>query len=95
MGISARLLILSYRETTLVVEQADVLLDESDTELLGCLEDRLVVLAATWSSNVFGSGFGDAIDVIGEGELPRILVQVYRIEKCWEYLRKHHSTQRR
>lgn len=39
----------------LVVEQADVLLNEGNAQLLGCLEDGLVVLAAAGSSNVLGS----------------------------------------
>lgn len=39
----------------LVVEQANVLLDESDAERLGRFKDRLIILAAAWSRNVLGS----------------------------------------
>lgn len=52
-----------------VVEEPDVLFYEGDAQLLSRLKDRLVVLAAAWSSNVLGSGLGNPVDIVGEGEL--------------------------
>jgi hypothetical protein len=52
-----------------VVEEADVLLDEGNAQLLGGLEDGLIVLAAAGSSDVLDAGPGRPINIIGEGEL--------------------------
>lgn len=52
-----------------MVEKPDALLHESDTVLFGCLEDRLVVLAAAGGSNVLDAGTSGAVDVVGKGEL--------------------------
>jgi hypothetical protein len=38
-----------------VVEEANTLLHKGDAGLLSSLEDRRVVLAASWCSNVLGS----------------------------------------
>lgn len=52
-----------------MVEQTSVLLDEGDAKLLGGLEDRTVVLAATGGGNVLDAGARGAIDIVNEGEL--------------------------
>lgn len=39
----------------LVVEKANILLNEGDAQLLGRLEDGLVVLATAWRRNVLDS----------------------------------------
>lgn len=52
-----------------MVEETNVLLYEGDAELLGCLEDGAVVLAAARSGNVLGSRTGNTEDVVDEGEL--------------------------
>jgi len=52
-----------------VVEQADTLLDEGDTQLLGGLEDGSVVLAARGGGNVLDTGAGGTENVVDEGEL--------------------------
>lgn len=52
-----------------MVEEADVLLNERDTQLLSGLKDRLVVLATSWSRDVLGSGPASTEDIINEGEL--------------------------
>lgn len=56
-----------------MVEQADTLLHEGDTELLSSLKDRGVVLATGRGSNVLDTRAGSAEDVVDEGEL-RIFV---------------------
>lgn len=38
-----------------MVEETDVLLHKGDAQLLGCVEDSAVVLAATRSSNVLST----------------------------------------
>ena len=53
----------------LVVEQARVLLDDGDAELLGCAEDRAVVLAARRGGNVLDAGAGGTEDVVDKGDL--------------------------
>lgn len=55
--------------THLVVEQTNVLLDESDAEFLGRAEDGLVVLAAGGSGDVLDARAGGAEDVVDEWEL--------------------------
>lgn len=52
-----------------MVEEADILLNESDAQLLGRLKDRLVVLATSGGGNVLGARLGSAVDVVGEREL--------------------------
>jgi hypothetical protein len=59
----------SRRSHPLVVEEADVLLDKRDAQLLGRLEDGDVVLTATGGGNVLDARLGGAVDVVGEGEL--------------------------
>ncbi len=54
---------------SLVVEEADVLLNKGDAQLLGRVEDGHVVLAASWGGDVLDARFGGTIDVVGEGEL--------------------------
>jgi hypothetical protein len=53
----------------LVVEETDVLLHKGDAQLLGRGKDLGVVLAAARRGNKFGSRSGDAVYVVGEGEL--------------------------
>lgn len=59
-----------------MVEEPNVLFYESDAQLLRCLEDRLVVLAATWSGDILGSRLGSAVDIVGEWELATLLIFV-------------------
>ena len=40
---------------SLMVEQANALLDESDAQLFGSVKDRQVVLASSWSSDVLST----------------------------------------
>ena len=61
-----------------MVEEADVLLDKRDAQLLGRLEDGAVVLAATGGGNVLDARLGGAVDVVGEGELLVCLLAI-----CW------------
>lgn len=74
-----------------MVEEADVLLYEGDAQALGRLEDRLVVLAATRSCDVLGSGLGGPVDVVCEGKLRRWSAFVPYMQRK-EYLRKRHWT---
>lgn len=52
-----------------MVEEANTLLYEGDTQTLRGLEDGLVILAATWSGNILDSRLRRPVDVVGEGEL--------------------------
>lgn len=52
-----------------MVEQTNALLNEDNIELLGGIEDGLVILAPTWSSNVLDSGATSSEDVVDEWEL--------------------------
>lgn len=58
-------------EPLLVVEQANVLLDEANTQLLGRFENRLVVLAARRRGNVLDTAPAGAENVVDEWELRR------------------------
>lgn len=53
----------------LVMEQAYTLFDENNTELLCCFQHSTVVLAASWGSNIFGSGACGTEDVVNEWKL--------------------------
>jgi hypothetical protein len=51
------------------MEEADVLFDEGDAELLSRLDNGNVILAAQRGGNVLDSGTGSAVDVVSEREL--------------------------
>jgi hypothetical protein len=53
-----------------MVEKTDALLNKRDTQLLGRLENSLVILTTTWCRNVLGSGTSSSVNIIDEGELP-------------------------
>lgn len=59
---------------SLVVEQTRALLDKRDTQLLGRLKDRAVVLATAGSGNVLDTGASSTEDVVDEGELTMISI---------------------
>ena len=59
----------------LVVEQTDTLLDKGNTELLGSLKDRGIVLAAGGSGNVLDTRAGGTEDVVDEGELVNVNIR--------------------
>jgi hypothetical protein len=75
-----------------VVEEACVLLNKRDAELLSGLEDGHVVLAAAGSSDVLDARAGGAVDIVNEGELVR-LVFVKPAEHKY-HLQKRHWTHR-
>lgn len=52
-----------------MVEEPNVLLDKGNAQLLGRVEDGLVVLATCGGSDVLDSGAVGAEDVVDEGEL--------------------------
>jgi hypothetical protein len=52
-----------------MVEETDVLLHERDAQLLGRLENRDVVLAASRGGDVLDARAGGTVDVVDEGEL--------------------------
>jgi hypothetical protein len=54
---------------SLMVEKTDALLDKGDAELLGCLEDSLVVLGTGWSSDVLHTATAGSENVVDEWEL--------------------------
>lgn len=53
----------------LVMEETDVLLHKGDAQLLGRLEDRDVVLAASGGGDVLDARAGSTVNVVDEGEL--------------------------
>lgn len=58
----------NYVAHSLVVEQPDVLLNERDTQLFCCLEDRAIVLTSSRGCDVFGATPVRPEDVVNEGE---------------------------
>lgn len=56
----------------LMMEEADILLNKCDAQLLRRLEYGRVILAATGSGNVLDTRTGSAEHVIDEGELAKV-----------------------
>lgn len=65
-----------------MVEQSSTLLDESDAEFLGRLEDGAVVLTTTGSRNVFDTRAGGAEDIVNEWELLYFTFSLVLITFC-------------
>lgn len=59
-----------------MVEQSDVLLNKGNAELLSSLKHGTVVLAAARGSNVLDAGARGAEDIVNEGELCAISLQI-------------------
>ena len=52
-----------------MVEQPRTLLHKCNAQILGSVEDRLIVVAAHWTSDVLHATSCCSIDVVDEGEL--------------------------
>lgn len=52
-----------------MMEEADVLLNEDNAELLGRAEDGLVILTTAWRRDVLCTRARCTVDIVREGEL--------------------------
>jgi hypothetical protein len=74
----------------LVVEKTNALLNKGDTELLRGFEDRCVILASSWCSNVFGTRSSGAVDIVNKWELDMLATHSQTNSL---HLRRHHWKQ--